>query len=77
VRLHFASFAMTCLRRDSHPQECAHGGRTKPKARLPYQEAGFHGSVKTYQRNPNVTGNILTVPVPTLFGEVAGESTQT
>jgi hypothetical protein len=30
-----------------------------------------------YHRNPNVTGNIPTVPVPTAFALVAGESTQT
>ncbi len=35
------------------------------------------GLAKTYQRNPNVTGNMLTVPVPTLLFDVAGEFTQT
>jgi hypothetical protein len=29
--LRFASFAMINLRRDLHPQECAHAGRTKKK----------------------------------------------
>src|SRR5271156_6911784 len=29
--LRFASFAMTSSRWDSHPQECAHAGRTKKK----------------------------------------------
>ena len=31
VQLRFASFAVINLRRDSHPQECAHAGRTKKK----------------------------------------------
>jgi hypothetical protein len=31
----------------------------------------------SYQRNPNVTGNIFTVPVPILVFELFGESTQT
>ena len=30
-----------------------------------------------YQRKPNVTGNIFTVPVPTLLFELVGEFTQT
>ena len=30
-----------------------------------------------YQRNPNVTGNMFTVPVPTLLFELVGEFTQT
>ena len=33
VQLRFASFAVTRLRRDFHPQECAHAGRTKKKDR--------------------------------------------
>ena len=33
VQLRFASFAVINLRRDLHPQECAHAGRTKEKAR--------------------------------------------
>ena len=29
MQLRFASFAVINLRRDLHPQECAHAGRTK------------------------------------------------
>jgi hypothetical protein len=32
TQLRFASFAVTSLRRDLHPQECAHAGRTNKKA---------------------------------------------
>ena len=32
MQLRFASFAVINLRRDLHPQECAHAGRTKKKA---------------------------------------------
>jgi len=31
MQLRFASFAVINLRRDLHPQECAHAGRTKTK----------------------------------------------
>ncbi|WP_208328018.1 hypothetical protein, partial [Paraburkholderia rhizosphaerae] len=33
MQLRFTSLAMTSLWRDLHPQECAHAGRTKQKAR--------------------------------------------
>ncbi|WP_233203161.1 hypothetical protein, partial [Chitinimonas sp. BJB300] len=33
TQLRFTSFAVINLRRDFHPQECAHAGRTKTKAR--------------------------------------------
>ena len=32
---------------------------------------------RTYQRNPNVTGNMFTVPVPIPLAELVGEFTQT
>ena len=32
MQLRFTSFAVINLRRDLHPQECAHAGRTKAKA---------------------------------------------
>ena len=32
MQLRFASFVVINLRRDLHPQECAHAGRTKQKA---------------------------------------------
>ena len=31
MQLRFASFAVINLRRDLHPQECAHAGRTNKK----------------------------------------------
>jgi len=31
MQLRFTSFAVINLRRDSHPQECAHAGRTSKK----------------------------------------------
>jgi hypothetical protein len=31
MQLRFASFAVTCLRRDLHPQERAHAGRTQKR----------------------------------------------
>ena len=31
MQLRFASFAVINLRRDFHPQECAHAGRTNQK----------------------------------------------
>ena len=33
MQLRFTSFAVISLRRDLHPQECAHAGRTKAKSR--------------------------------------------
>ena len=33
MQLRFASFAVINLRRDLHPQECAHAGRTNKKGR--------------------------------------------
>jgi hypothetical protein len=29
MQLHFTSFDVICLRRDFHPQECVHAGRTR------------------------------------------------
>ncbi|MGK2952678.1 MAG: hypothetical protein ACSLEZ_09880, partial [Thiobacillus sp.] len=34
MQLRFASLAVINLRRDLHPQECAHAGRTQKNARL-------------------------------------------
>jgi hypothetical protein len=34
MQLRFASFAVINLRRDLHPQECAHAGRTNKKRSL-------------------------------------------
>ena len=39
MQLRFASPAVTCLRRELHPQECAHAGRTRRKA--PLHQRGF------------------------------------
>ena len=36
TQLRFTSFAVINLRRDLHPQECAHAGRTKEKALIPF-----------------------------------------
>ena len=38
TQLRFTSFAVINSRRDFHPQECAHAGRTKKKP----AEAGLH-----------------------------------
>jgi hypothetical protein len=40
MQLRFASFVVTNLRRDLHPQECAHAGRTKKSPR-PHAVGGF------------------------------------
>jgi hypothetical protein len=34
MQLRFTSFAVINLRRDLHPQECAHAGRTKQRRRF-------------------------------------------
>ena len=39
MQLRFTSFAVINLRRDFHPQECAHAGRTKKRARRPHPGA--------------------------------------
>ncbi|KQV56469.1 hypothetical protein ASC95_28970 [Pelomonas sp. Root1217] len=43
MQLRFASFVVTNLRRDLHPQECAHAGRTKSKTPLSRGWRGFEG----------------------------------
>ena len=57
MQLRFTSFAVINSRRDLHPQECAHAGRTKE---TPQQVRGnkFHKSV--YPENYAVISRIAT-----------------
>ena len=53
MQLRFASFAVINLRRDLHPQECAHAGRTSEKPPPSKLSGGFlitgrDGRIRTY-----------------------------
>lgn len=51
AQLRFTSFAVINLRRDLHPQECAHAGRTKQRARRIFGPF-YHGWWSTTHLRP-------------------------
>jgi hypothetical protein len=54
MQLRFASFVVINLRRDLHPQVCAHAGRTMKKGAepAPFQETGNAWRVLQHTRHP-------------------------
>ena len=57
MQLRFTSFAVVSLRRDFHPQDCAHAGRTTKKAFV--QTSAFLLS-ETYGRSDLLTADLNT-----------------
>ena len=51
MQLRFTSFAVINLRRDLHPQECAHAGRTMKNRRRKGRRSG-HYEPKRINRQP-------------------------
>jgi hypothetical protein len=67
MQLRFTSFVVINLRRDLHPQECAHAGRTSIKA--PAQQPGFLRKwvlrASDHLKNPLIDRNSADRPLDT------------
>ncbi len=63
IQLRFASFAMVSVRRDLHPQECAHAGRIRKRRAL---LRAFRGRLRGNQ-TPDAYATVFTISSMTFF----------
>src|ERR1700733_7206925 len=71
------SFPSKPLPSPCHPDRSSEGAEWRDLQLSPQQPLFRKSTGPTYQRKPNVTGNMPTVPVPIPLAEPFGESTQT